>query len=230
MQFQRELAAYLAQFTPGPRNVYRRLIERIGPHRAVYASLNYDLLFEIAAARMQLNTIYGLEREPASVRLLKLHGSSNFWPDIPVGMLRNCSIFNSGRADVQAPIRPLDQAETLYRCRVEDSLSPAIAMYAEGKAVKVSPDYVDRQQSLWKVAVAEARRIFVVGVRVHNADVHVWGELEKAKAPVTYFGFSGDRAAFEDWRHLRGRRESYFIEADFSRSVDMIATSIGSRR
>ena len=68
---------------------------------------------------------------------------------------------------------------------IEDSVAPAIAMYAEGKAVKISPDYVERQQVLWKAAVESASRIFVAGVRVHNADVHVWGELARARAPVT---------------------------------------------
>ena len=51
-------------------------------------------------------------------------------------------------------------------------------MYAEGKAVKVSPDYVDDQQSQWKAGAMSAKRIFVVGVGVHAADDHIWCFLE----------------------------------------------------
>lgn len=227
MRFQREMAGYLAQFTPGQDNVYIRLIRTVGPRRAIYASLNYDLLFELAAAALRLNTHYNLEPAIKGVRLLKPHGSCNFWPDIPEGMLRGCTFKRSGRADVQAPIRPLTQQESLHRCATEDSLSPGIAMYAEGKAVKVSPDYVEHQQALWKAAVGAASRIFVVGVRVHNADHHIWGELAKVNAPITYFGQEADRAPFEDWQTVSGRTPAYFIKASFEECISFIGRQLG---
>lgn len=227
MRFQREMAAYLAAFSPGKENAYVRLIRTIGPRRAIYASLNYDLLFELAAASLGLNTLYGTDPVARGVRLLKLHGSSNFWPDIPVGMIRNSTIKRSGRADIQAPIKPLNQEETLYRCRVEDSVAPAIAMYAEGKAVKISSDYVERQQALWKAGVGSASRIFVVGVRVHNADVHVWGELAKTRAPVTYFGLEWDKQPYEQWTADNRKRNAYFIEANFDECIAFIGRQLG---
>jgi len=226
MRFQREMAAYLAQFTPGKANTYIRLIRTVGPRRAIYASLNYDLLFELAAGSLSLNTYYSIEPVITGVRLVKPHGSSNFWPDIPVGTLRNCTFKGSG-ADVQAPIRPLSQQETLYRCGAEDSLAPAIAMYAENKAVKISPDYVERQQELWKAAVATASRIFVVGVKVHNADAHVWGELAKARAPVTYFGREWDREPYEYWKKATAKKHAYFIETTFDGSIGIIGRQLG---
>lgn len=227
MRFQRELAAYLATFRPGSKNAYVRLIQTIGPRRAIYATLNYDLLFELAAASLKLNTHYFTDPVPRGVRLLKVHGSSNFWPDIPVGMIRNSTFKRSGRADVQAPIRPLNQKDTLYRCRDEDSLAPAIAMYAEGKAVKISPEYVERQQELWKAAAGTASRIFVVGVRVHNADAHIWGELGKARAPVTYFGREWDREAYERWCNDNQKTNAYFIESTFEECIDFIGRRLG---
>lgn len=227
MRFQREMAAYLAKFKPGAANAYIRLIRTIGPRRAIYASLNYDLLFELAAASLGLSTFYVTDSQASGVRLLKLHGSSNFWPDIPVGMIGNATFRRSGRADIQAPIKPLSQEETLYRCSVEDSVAPAIAMYAEGKAVNVSPDYVERQQELWKAMVHRANRIFVVGVRVHNADVHVWGELARTRAAVTYFGRESDRLAYEQWTADNGKRNAYFIEATFDECIAFIGRQLG---
>lgn len=227
MRFQREMAGYLAAFKPGLKNAYIRLIRTIGPRRAIYASLNYDLLFELAAASLGLSTFYCADPSARGIRLLKLHGSSNFWPDIPVGMLRNCAFKKSGRADIQAPIKPLSQEETLYRCKVEDSVAPALAMYAEGKAVKISPDYVERQQELWKAAVRSASRIFVVGVRVHNADVHVWGELAKIRAPVTYFGREWDKQPYEQWSSENRKGNAYFIEACFDECIEFIARQLG---
>lgn len=227
MRFQREMAAYLAAFKPGKDNAYTGLIRTIGPRRAIYASLNYDLLFELAAASLGLSTFYGTDPVIRGVRLLKIHGSSNFWPDIPVGVLRNCTFKGSGRADIQAPIKPLNQEETLYRCSVEDSVSPALAMYAPGKAVKISPDYVERQQDLWRGAVRRASRIFVVGVRVHNADVHIWGELARAHAPLTYFGCEWDRRPYEQWTAENRKANSYFIQARFDECIEFIGRQLG---
>ena len=227
MRFQREMAVYLAAFSPGSANSYVRLIRTIGARQAIYASLNYDLLFELAAASLNLNTRYSTDPVARGVRLLKIHGSSNFWPDIPAGMFRNSMFTGSGRADVQAPIKPLNQQETLFRCRVEDSLAPAIAMYAEGKAVKISPDYVERQQELWKAAARIASRIFVVGVRVHNADVHVWGELANARAPVTYFGREWDREAFVQWSNSNRKKNAYFVESTFDECIAFIGRQLG---
>ena len=226
MRFQREMAAYLAKFNPGPANAYVRLIRAIGARRAIYASLNYDLLFELSAASLGLNTRYETEAMGSEIRLLKLHGSSNFWPDIPVGMLRNCTIKRSGRADVQAPIRPLNQEETLFRCENEDSLAPAIAMYAKGKAVKISPDYVEQQQAFWQTSVKDAKHVFIVGVRVNDADAHVWSELAKTKALVTYFGKPPDREAYEEWKITNGKKHAYFIEATFQQCIPIIQRRI----
>lgn len=227
MRFQRELAAYLAAFKPGSANAYIRLIRTIGPRRVIYASLNYDLLFELAAATLGLNTYYTTDPTVGGVRLLKVHGSSNFWPDIPVGMIRGGTFRRSVRADVQAPIKPLNQEEALYRCRVEDSLAPAIAMYAEGKAVKISPDYVERQQELWTVSAGTASRIFVVGVRVHNADAHIWGELAKTRAPVTYFGRKWDREAYKKWSFDSQKKNAYFVESTFEECIAFIGRQLG---
>lgn len=227
MRFQREMAAYLAAFSPGRENAYIRLIRTIGPRRAVYASLNYDLLFELAAESLGLNTFYGAEPSARAVRLLKFHGSSNFWPDIPVGMIRNCTLKGSGRADTQASIKPLNQEQALQRCREEDSVAPAMAMYAEGKAVKISPDYVERQQELWKAAVRDASRVFVVGVKVHNADVHVWGELANTRASVTYFGQVSDEQPYEQWISDNRKKNAYFIKANFQDCIEFIGRQLG---
>lgn len=219
MRFQRELAHYLARFSPGRNNTYIKLINQLGVHRVVYSSLNYDLLFEISASMLRLNIMYDIKKLDGFVRLLKPHGSSNFWPDIPIGSIRNCTFKRSGRADIQAPIRPLNQIDTIERCVREDSVAPAIAMYAEGKPVKISPDYVENQQRLWSAVVSQSRRIFVVGVRVHQADQHIWRELGKAKGDLFFFGSERSKASFSEWKESSKKKNAYFLEGDFERSI-----------
>lgn len=226
IRFQRELAHYLALFHPSKNNLYIRLIQSIGIQRAIFCSLNYDLLFELSAAALGINTSYGTTKIEKYVRLLKLHGSSNFWPDIPVGMIRDSTFKGNGRADIQAPIRPLTQEETIYRCTHEDSVAPAIAMYAEGKPVKISPDYVEKQQAQWINSLKLAKNVFIVGVRVHPIDQHIWGALAKTKANVIYFGFPADMPVFFEWKASSSKKNSFFIEADFYNSIDIIKTRL----
>jgi hypothetical protein len=222
MRFQRELAQYLAQFRPGPSNVYVQLVEALGVHRVIYCSLNYDLLFELSAARLGLSCVYGVESKAKHARLLKPHGSCNFWPDIPVGVLRGVTFEGNSRADIQAPVRSMSQDETLRRCALEDSVAPAIAMYAQGKAVKICPDYVERQQALWRESILRAKKVFVTGVRLNRSDVHIWEVLAECRAAVTYFGFESDRHAFFEWKESVGKKAAFFVEADFRRCVSFI--------
>lgn len=223
--FQRNLATYLAQFTPGASNAYRTLIERLGIRRVVYSTLNYDLLFELSAASLGFDTQYGAEPVHRKVRLLKPHGSCNFWPCLPANMFRNCN-FYGGRADISARVLPLNQEQTMRRCVEDDSLSPAIAMYAEGKAVKICPDFVEAQQKQWTVTAANARHIFVSGVRVHRADGHIWDVLAKSPANVTYFGLKWDSEEFRGWKEASGKKNAYFIESDFSSSIGFMRSRL----
>ena len=50
MAFQRELGLYLAEFEPGPRNLYSKMLSVLPNNRVIYSSLNYDLLLEIASS------------------------------------------------------------------------------------------------------------------------------------------------------------------------------------
>ena len=99
-------------------------------------------------------------------------------------------------------------------------------MYAEGKAVKVSPDYVEAQQAQWQSVVAKAKHIFVVGVRVHNIDEHIWSPLVSTKASVTYFGRPPDKPEFLAWKSNVKKKNAFFIEATFSESVGIIKSRL----
>jgi len=222
MTFQRELAHYLSNFQPTDSNVYINLINELGSQRIIYSSLNYDLLFELSAGKLGLFTSYTSEYQKGGVRLLKIHGSSNFWPDLPTGMFQNCTMSGNGMADIQAPIKPLNQVETLDKCIKENSVAPAIAMFAVGKKIKISPDYVEQQYEIWKAQILKSSKIFVVGVRVHEVDYHIWGVLGKVKAKVVYFGFESDRAEFEQWKKNSNKKNAYFINSDFKNSVKTI--------
>jgi hypothetical protein len=227
LRFQRELAAYLAAFQPTGDSRYCRLLRAIGRHRTTYVSLNYDLLLEQAAATLSLNTVYGLGRAGGTLNLLKIHGSSNFWPAIPLGVLRGFTSAGNGEGDVEAPVKPLDRTATLERSKKDDSLAPAIAIYAKGKPVRVSQSYVQAQQSMWRYVVSRSRRVFVVGVKLNAADAHIWEPLAASPAHLTFVGYTAaDLEAFRAWTEESGRRSVLCVPGDFRQSIPMIQRAL----
>ncbi|HBS0737338.1 TPA: hypothetical protein MAA64_002498 [Klebsiella pneumoniae] len=222
MQFQRELAGYLARFTPLDTNHYTRLIKSINPNRVIYSSLNYDLLFEIAAAAQGLSTIYSNVKEKKSIRMLKIHGSSNFWPDLMGVQIRGSTFISNGEAEVEAGVRALNQKDAITRAVEEDSVAPAIALYAEGKQVRVCPSFVRAQQEMWGQSVRLAPKIFIVGVKINLIDSHVWDVISESKAIIYYFGLHNDKHDFEFWKETKKLNNCYFRESKFEESIGTI--------
>jgi hypothetical protein len=218
MTFHRKMAHFFALFRPAHGSIFRTMLKTLGPERVIYSSLNYDLLFEQSAQSLGLRVASSPERGNRTVSCLKLHGSANFWPHMPGMTITNGKIFGN-YIDIEAPVRPLDRQATLIKCKKEDSIAPAIAMFAEGKPIKVCPKCVEQQQKWWGEVVAVATKIFVVGVRVHPVDAHIWGVIGGATGRMTYFGRDGDRSAFSDWKRSTGKKNAFFELATFEESV-----------
>jgi hypothetical protein len=158
--------------------------------------------------------------------LIIAYGSCNFWPYLSNNMFRGLNIEGTGSgAAVEAPVRPLGYEETLLRCNHDDSFAPAIAMYAEGKAVKICPQYILKIQSEWESVVAGAQQIYVIGVRVNASDSHIWGPLSRTAAALTYFGLKSNEQDFGAWRDKIQKRNASFSEATFSDTIDRIRRS-----
>ncbi|MFB5077474.1 hypothetical protein [Raoultella sp. C349492] len=222
MQFQRELAGYLARFTPLDTNHYARLIKSINPHRVIYSSINYDLLFEISAAAQGLSTVYSNEKVKKTIRMLKIHGSSNFWPDLMGAQIRGSTFISNGEAEIEAGVQALNQKDTITRAVEEDSVAPAISLYAEGKQVRVCPSFVTVQQEMWRQSVKLAPKIFIVGVKINLIDSHIWDVISESKATIYYFGLHNDRHDFESWRENRKLKNCYFRESKFDESIGLM--------
>lgn len=222
MSFQRELGGYLARFSPGQNNCYIKLLRSLNLRRFIFVSLNYDLLLEIAAFRVGLNTKYSNEYENGFLRILKIHGSSNFWHDTTSLVMKNVVIRGSVY-DYNLPISPLSQPESIWRSISEDSAAPAMSVFAEGKAVRVSPEYVHRQQQMWFDSLSSCSKIFIVGVRVHQVDEHIWTRISKSKAHVHDYGFPSDKDEFIEWKSNFGRKNATFHLLDFAKAIPHIS-------
>ncbi|MFJ2446769.1 hypothetical protein [Pseudomonas sp. NPDC087626] len=201
--FHREMAAYLASFRPRYKSYYRVMIDSLKDKNVVFASLNYDLMFELAAGLCGRPITYNHNDTTSAIRLLKPHGSINFWPRIPPEQFVNC-VFG-GTVSIDVPVKVLSLQETIVRCKVDTSLSPAISMYAKGKKNIVGPDFVMRQKTAFAEVCKSVDDILILGVRVVQDDTHIWDSISGSKARVTYFGGGNDGCEVSAWSAQTGK-------------------------
>ncbi|WP_256849918.1 hypothetical protein [Pantoea sp. Fr-CA_6] len=221
MTFQRELAGYLLKFTPREENNYIKLIESIRSRRVIFASLNYDLLLELAASKKGLKVNYSNKYFDGSIRILKIHGSSNFWHDTQSIEISN-GVVSGGNFDYDIPVRPLGHPESILRYLKEDSVAPAMSLFAEGKPIRTSPQYVSKQQMMWFESLTKCSKLFIIGVRVHQIDEHIWTKIAKSNAIVHYYGFPSDEPEFNDWKNKFNRKDATFHLSDFTKAISHI--------
>lgn len=227
MGIQRLIAHYLAQFQPLASNEYVRLVNQINHRRVIFSSLNYDLLLEKAALYSGFNITYSLGAQQKAIRLIKPHGSANFWP---VGLERFKGVtFAGNKVDVSAGVNAI-HPDLVHKKFLElPDFSPAMSMYCEGKATKMCPDFINAQQSLFEDAVRMTTQIFISGVKIHLDDQHVWEHLSKTKASVTYIGLDSDRPDFDKWKNSVKKRNIFFVSGDFKKAVSLIVHRINAR-
>lgn len=197
-RLQLDIGAYLASFRPSPGNAYFELLAATDPSRTIYASLNYDTLLEEVALLSGWNIAYSPFAPGHVVRLIKPHGSSNFWPNIAPGSIQGCTFVNCG-TDVEAPVVCLHPEASRARYPQEDSFSPCMSLYAPDKPVRTSPEFVKEQQRFFADSVSHVSRIIITGVRAYPSDIHIWVPLFESAAELHYFGLEWDRDEFEKW-------------------------------
>jgi hypothetical protein len=122
--------------------------------------------------------------------------------------------------------------ETRRRCALDlKGFPPAIAIYMKGKKVKTCPEQVLRQQQMWKEAVAKAGKVYIAGARIVEEDTHIWAPLRASRADIFYFGLSGDRDSFDQWKgeaKMHGKKNLYFQRAEFADAIPDIVTGLCS--
>jgi hypothetical protein len=231
----REMAAYFAQFEPLAGNCYAELLKILtrAKRTATFVSMNYDCLLEIAATYGGLLIDYrGLPVNRGHISVLKIHGSCNFWPDLDGGSIRGVGFVmpdTSGGIIEVAPHIARSAAEVTELCRREDAIAPAIAMYSSSKRILYCPGFIGQQRSAWIDATAVASAVYVIGLRVHPVDTHVWEPLARTRAPVYYVGRHPDEFFAWSTNARKGRRRSYVLADSFQTSLPRIADHCGLR-
>jgi hypothetical protein len=224
----RDMARYFAPFEPLPGNCYCELVKILGGTRkkAVMVTTNYDLLIEHAVVKAGLLVTYGgLPAAERNIPILKIHGSCNFLPDTSQlqisGIGFDLSQSDGGSILETGVVIARSSREIVEFCDREDSVAPVLAMYAPSKRVLFCRGFIQTQREAWLKALKEVSRIYVIGLRVHTVDEHIWAPLAQSDAPLHYVGREPDD--FLDWARANSRSKVYVMASSFADAIPPIA-------
>jgi len=225
---QKELASYLSQFTIEQDNAYARLFRKIKRHvkNIKTITLNYDLLIEQSLSNNDFPVDYNNNNEGAT--LLKPHGSSNFLPKLPTGMVLSGNTMQGNGAYIEGlatqAVSTKDEIVAWCNDPKNSDLSPILAMYAEGKRVVINPSLVKKIQEEYTKTIHQAELIIIIGVRYMPQDEHIWRPIEDAKSQVVLVDpYPKDSIK---WAHDKKIEKIRIIEKSFDKAVNDIRKEI----
>jgi hypothetical protein len=234
--FLREMSCYFAKFRPGANNFYRQIMQTLkkNKRRATFVTTNYELLIELSAFKEGFKVVYGeFPTIPNDyIKVFKVHGSCNFLPD--VGDVKFSGVtFTGGTGNDYSCISGFktqfaNPFEVIKFCKEENSLAPAISVYAKGKQVFFNPQFVNFQQASWVSALSKTNKIFIVGLRVNPEDRHIWTTLKNSKAHLFYVGRENDNEEFLKWRSLEGRKHADVLANSFEEALPKIKSHLST--
>jgi hypothetical protein len=233
-QLLRDMGRYFAQFEIERGNLYLELIRVLTATRtkAVLVTTNYDLLIEQAINSVGWFVHYGGPPAPLqNIPVLKIHGSCNFLPNLSPERISGVAFDlrqSRGGSILECGVRcATSTGEILDYCNRTDSLAPALALYSPAKQILFCKEFVLAQQRAWLASLASAARVYVVGLRVHQVDQHVWGPLSKGRSPLYYVGREPED--FVGWARDVGRRYTYVLSDSFEGALPRISNHHGYR-
>jgi len=189
---------------------YSKLLDALGrsgniPH-TIFASLNYDCLFEQAAGILDLRIDYKWSNAVDSIRVAKLHGSSNFIAQIDQ---RTMAILAGTNVHVEVPVIILS-VENLEK-ELAEKLSggqtvhlPIMSQVSHYKEQPLAAATIQRMRNGWNAGVHDAKFIAIIGVSFNCYDRHIIEQIENASGTVLYIG---DEANFRRWHEVNRRAQ-----------------------
>lgn len=222
--YMKELGKYFAQYDiDDDSNLYYKFLNELdSPEKYVYSSLNYELLFEAAVKRANLNLSYE-ETKFNELLLLKLHGSISFLHSRGA-TFENIKLVGAAPM-IDFPIEIATREKVIEFCNSHLTLYPVMCFYMKNKPTQLAPTLIKRIQSKWQQEVMRAERILIIGVKPNIGDEHIWRFLSQTNAKI---GYIGSELEFANWtmRFRKYHSDSYLgntWKGGFDRATDFIS-------
>ena len=194
-----DMAVFFSMFSlpEGANNRYVEMLRSVSSRQDVlWSTLNYECLLEYAASSLGGKVNYFGEPGVAQdqIPIWKLHGSCNFKV---TGLEAGRGVSFGTGVVFGGGIQPIDPSTVRAHYKGGTALYPAMALFAAGKPIAMSPAPIQEAQRRWKERVLQADRVAVLGVRPNPADSHVWGPIADTPAEVALVC---SEVEFAQWR------------------------------
>jgi hypothetical protein len=219
--FQREMALFFLGFGIGDNNLYTQLLSALLNSNRAYtlATTNYDLLIEYALVSLGRTPNMEPNVDPNHVVLRKLHGSCNYIPALNGVTFENVDLHAPVGAALSSGINYSHPAEAASFCRTQKTIAPAMAMYTMGKEMLFCPEQLQEHQRAWREAAEMASANIVIGLKVEEADNHIWDPLARSNGPLYYVGL---RADIDSWTQHHRKFDVHWISETFEGAMPEI--------
>lgn len=177
---QKEIAMYLCKFTPSIENAYFRLFRSLRKNLSDIniLTLNYDLLIENAILMNGFKQVYYGATDAPKPSVLKVHGSSNFVPTIPNGIIFQGNVIIGYEAFHETGgISYLNGKDAVLQwCKSKQNLdfSPVMCMYNKEKRNVINPSYLMKVKGEYLDIIRRTNVLAIVGVKYVEHDNHIW--------------------------------------------------------
>lgn len=128
-------------------NLYFHFIKELKPKigDTLFSTLNYDLIFELAANLNGLSADYWGDKYESSEQIIfwKLHGSCNIRSS---GFSLDSGIHFTSGVGFESALRAMNQIETREYCSSYEGLYPAMCLYMKSKPIQIGYYALKSQQ------------------------------------------------------------------------------------
>jgi len=158
--------------------MYRKALES---NQMVLATINYECLIELAA--LQFNKKISYWDENQGFKILKVHGSCNFFKS---GIRISGGNFIM-RSQILGSIYPVDPL--LIQDEMKKVNFPAaMSLYSRKKDILVGPKQIQKICDEFQRDIEAANLVIVIGIKPNPSDEHIWNHIRDTEGRVILIG------------------------------------------
>lgn len=224
---QNELSLYLSGFSPSKNSAYVKLFRQISDiNKLKLITLNYDLMIEKSLNLCSQDIVNKSNFKPS---LLKLHGSSNFIPDLGGLIYEHVTVINCRSFIDTGRIKALNRPELERWVQKHNAdLSPVMCMYSKDKKMVICPFYFEKAKKDFIKVIEKTKLMVIIGTKYTPHDKHVWDViLSNHKLRIILVDPYPDKE-LKQTINIKNKKikKNEIIETSFLDSVDYISKAI----
>ena len=189
----------------------KALAARLGLY--TFATLNYEtLLFQARALAAVAVT---------DLRVCLPHGSACLCCE---GISATPGVSYSGGVSTGGTVRAFADVADFRREKAANVFPPVMSYFEPSKFTVSCYNWIEGERTRFGELAASASRVFLIGIRVHPVDKHIWEPLAQTPGNITYMSGVEGAERFQQWASNQGRTGDRVIAKYFRQGLpDLLA-------